>query len=84
MRYSYKVSSETSEDSSNNSEINIAVIAACSVAAIAVITLFFFCCLRGRRNKVHPKYGVKDDRPLSKLGSSDISPGICCGKNFII
>lgn len=82
MRHSNKVSSETSDDSSNNSEINIAVIAACSVVAIAVIALFLFCCLRGRRNKVHPKYEVKDDRPLLNLGSSDISPGICCGKKL--
>ncbi|KAK1388986.1 formin-like protein 5 [Heracleum sosnowskyi] len=71
MRYSNKVSSETSDDSSNNSQMNIAVIAACSVAAIAVIALFFFCCLRGRRNKVHPKHDI----PVLNLGSSNISPG---------
>ncbi|XP_074358541.1 formin-like protein 5 [Apium graveolens] len=75
MRFSNKVSSGTSDGSSNSSEMNITVIAAYFVAAIAFIALFFLCCLLGRRNKVHHKLGVKDERPLLNLGSSDISPG---------
>ncbi|KAK1388998.1 hypothetical protein POM88_017176 [Heracleum sosnowskyi] len=72
MRYSNKVSSETSDDSSNNSQMNIAVIAACSVAAIAVIALFFFCCLRGSSN-ISPG-PAKDFSTLSNVNSFSVKP----------
>lgn len=78
MRNSNKYSTETSDNNSNNSEISIAGIAACLVAAFAVIALFLICGHRGRKNNVPPKYGVKDDKPLLNLCSSKISPGICC------
>lgn len=45
---------------------------------------FLFCCLKGRRKKVHPKDGLRVGRLLLHFWSSDFSRGICCDNNFII
>ncbi|KAK3028431.1 hypothetical protein RJ639_039023, partial [Escallonia herrerae] len=59
----------------NNRKFIIAAIAASGVAAIAFIAFLLFCCLRGSRNRIDPKDGQRDEKPLLNFCSSDISAG---------
>ncbi|XP_017255322.1 formin-like protein 5 [Daucus carota subsp. sativus] len=77
MAQSDTVSPETSD---NSSTINIAVISACSL--IVIIVLFWAFVIWGRKNKVHHKYGVKDEYPLTKLSATDASPGPAVNYSF--
>lgn len=65
-----------SNENSNSRVLKIAVIVASSVASLALIALFLFCCLRGRKNKIGPRDGQRDENPLLNFCLSDLSNGI--------
>ncbi|KAK1393237.1 Formin-like protein 5 [Heracleum sosnowskyi] len=44
-------------------------IAACFVAAFTLMASFLFCCLKGRRKKVHPKDGLRVGSPVKDFTS---------------
>ncbi|CAK9187054.1 unnamed protein product [Ilex paraguariensis] len=64
-----------SQKNRNNPKYTTATIAASSVAAVALIALFLLCCLKGSKNKIGPRDGQRDEKPLLNICSSDLSAG---------
>ncbi|GAV79951.1 FH2 domain-containing protein [Cephalotus follicularis] len=60
------------EDSQIETHVAIAITAA---ATFLLAALFLCCCGKGRSNKIGPRDGQKDDRPLLALSLSDFSAG---------
>lgn len=54
----------------------IVVAAATAVGVLALLALLLICCLKGGSNKIGPKEGQRDERPLLNLRMSDFSGGI--------
>lgn len=55
-------------------ETIIAVVAT-AIGTFAMVALLFFCCFRGKRNKIGPRDGRRDESPLLHLSLSDFSAG---------
>ncbi|XP_023871373.2 formin-like protein 3 [Quercus suber] len=53
----------------------IVVAAAIAVGVLALLALLLICCLKGGSNKIGPKEGQRDERPLLNLRMSDFSAG---------
>ncbi|KAM4093247.1 hypothetical protein ACB094_06G100400 [Castanea mollissima] len=51
----------------------IVVAVATAVGALALLALLLICCLKGGSNKIGPKEGQRDERPLLNLSMSDFS-----------
>ena len=54
----------------------IVVAAATAVGVLALLALLLICCCKGGSNKIGPKEGQRDERPLLNLRMSDFSGGI--------
>lgn len=63
------------EHGSSHTE-KIIIVAATAAGVLAFISLILFCCLKGSSNKIGPRDGQKDERPLLTLSMSDFSAGI--------
>ncbi|KAL2493934.1 Formin-like protein 3 [Forsythia ovata] len=61
--------------SNENKKFIVAVIIASSVAGVALIALLLLCYLNSNKNKLGPKDGQRDEKPLLNFCASDISAG---------
>lgn len=62
----------------NNDTKKYVIIAACAslVAGLAIIALFLLCCMKKKNQRVEPKEGQRDEKPLLNFSTSDISAGM--------